>query len=103
MKAAPAKVSVLLWQVEQSALVAMCVDGFETGVTPENLLPLWQVAQPDAMPVWLIAVPEKAAVLLWQVAQSAVVGTWFAGFDTGVTPVKDCPLWQVVQPDVIPV
>ncbi len=42
----------------------MCVDGFETGVTPAKLLPLWQVAQPDVMPVWFIAAPENAAVLL---------------------------------------
>ncbi len=26
-----------------------------------------------------------------------------AGFETGVTPAKDCPLWHVVQPDVMPV
>ncbi len=39
---------------------------------------------------------------LWQVAQSAVVAIWFDGFDTGVTPVKDCPMWQVAQPEVMP-
>ena len=40
---------------------------------------------------------------LWQVAQSAEVERWPAGFETGVTPVKDCPLWQVVHPDAMPV
>ncbi len=33
---APAKVVKPLWQLEQSELVAMCVAGFETGVTPVN-------------------------------------------------------------------
>ena len=37
-------------------MVAMCVAGFETGVTPVKLLPLWQVVQPDVMPVWFIGV-----------------------------------------------
>ncbi len=89
MKVAPAKVVKLLWQLTQSAVVAIWVDGFETGVTPVKDCPLWQVVHPDVMPVWFIAVPEKAAVLLWQVEQSAEVGMWFAGFETGVTPVKD--------------
>ena len=101
---APAKLVKLLWQVEQSALVAMCVVGFETGVTPVKLLPLWQVAQPDVMPVWFMAVPgPKTVVALWQVAQSSEVGKCVAGLETGVTPVKDCPLWQVAHPVVMPV
>jgi hypothetical protein len=56
LKLAPAKLTKLLWQVTQSALVAMWVEGFETGVTPVKLLPLWQVVQPEMMPVWFIGV-----------------------------------------------
>ncbi len=41
--------------------------------------------------------------VLWQVTQSAEVEMWFAGLETGATPVKDWPLWHVVQPDAIPV
>jgi hypothetical protein len=51
------------------------------------------------MPVWIIAVPENDVNLLaeWQVSHVAVVGRWFAGLDTGVTPAKLWPLWQVAQ------
>ncbi len=28
---------------------------------------------------------------------------WLAGLEIGLTPANDCPLWQVVQPDVMPV
>jgi hypothetical protein len=152
LKAAPAKLTKLLWQVEQSAVVVMWLLGFETGVTPVKDCRLWHVVQPELMPVWFIVVlGPNAVVLLWQVEQSSVVGTWFAGlpttppapvwqvaqtevmpewlkvapakltkllwqvtqsaevamwvegFETGVTPEKLLPLWQVVQPEVIPV
>ena len=42
---APAKVTVLLWQVSQDAVVAICVTGL-----PSAVVPLWQVAQPLVMP-----------------------------------------------------
>ncbi len=65
--------------------------------------PVWQVAQPDVIPEWLKVAPAKVVKLLWQLTQSPVVAIWFDGFETGVTPVKDCPVWQVVQPEVMPV
>ena len=87
-----------MWQDTQSAVVAMWVDGFETGVTPEKAWPLWQVVHPDEMPVWFIGVAgPKAAVLLWQVEQSSAVGMWLAGLP--VTP--PVPVWHVAQPEVV--
>jgi hypothetical protein len=59
LKAAPAKLAVLLWQVSQAAVVATWVAGL-----PVAVLPLWQLAQPDVMPVWLNAAPAKLVVLL---------------------------------------
>jgi hypothetical protein len=56
LKVAPAKLVKLVWQVTQSALVALWFEGLETGVTPVKLLPLWQVVQPDVIPVWFIGV-----------------------------------------------
>ena len=89
----------LVWQVEQSAVVAMWVLGFETGVTPWKACPPWHVAQPEAIPVWFIAVPgPKAVVLLWQVEQSSEVGMWFEPLPT--TP--PAPVWQEAQPEVMP-
>jgi hypothetical protein len=77
----------------------MWVEGFETGVTPVKLLPLWQVAQPELIPVWfMVVLGPKAAVLLWQVEQSSVVGMWLTDLPT--TP--PAPVWQVAQPDVMP-
>jgi hypothetical protein len=57
------------------------------------------------MLVWIIAVPENAVNLLaeWQVSHAAVVGIWFTGLDTGVTPAKAWPLWQLAQPLRMPV
>jgi hypothetical protein len=57
------------------------------------------------MPVCFIRVPENVVKLLveWQVSHVALVGRWFRGLDTGVTPVKTWPLWQFVQPLLIPV
>jgi hypothetical protein len=48
----------------------------DTGVTPANTWPLWQVLQPLTMPVWIIAVPEKLVNLLaeWQVSHGWLVG-----------------------------
>ena len=40
---------------------------------------------------------------LWQVSQVAVVAMWVAVLATGTTPAKLLPLWQVEQPDVMPV
>ena len=80
---------VLLWQTEQSCVVAMWFVPLETGVTFWNALPLWQVAQPELMPVWLIVPvtnPPGIVVLLWQTEQSCVVVKWFEPFETGVTP-----------------
>ena len=90
---------VLLWQVEQSSDVGIWVAGLP--ITPPA--PVWQLAQPDVMPEWLKVAPAKLVKLLWQVTQSAVVAICVDGFETGVTPVKDWPVWQVVQPDVMPV
>jgi hypothetical protein len=57
------------------------------------------------MPAWFIVVPENDVNLLaeWQVSHVALVGRWFVGLDTGVTPAKLCPLWQVAQPLRMPV
>ena len=52
----PAKLTKLVWQDTQSAVVAMWLAGFETGVTPAKAWPLWQVVHPDEMPVWFIGV-----------------------------------------------
>ena len=41
----------------------------------------------------------KAVVLLWQVEQSCDVGMWLAGLPT--TP--PVPVWQLAQPEVMPV
>ncbi len=99
MKVAPEKVTKLLWQLTQSEVVAIWLDGFETGVTPVKDCPLWQVAHPDVMPVWFIAVfGPNAVVLLWQMEQSCEVGMWFAGLPS--TP--PAPVWQLAQPDVVP-
>jgi hypothetical protein len=79
--------------------------GLDTGVTPANTWPLWQVAQPLRMPVWTIVAPEKLLNLLaeWQVSHDRLVGRWFVGLDTGVTPANTWPLWQVSQPLTMPV
>jgi hypothetical protein len=53
--------------------------------------------------LWLIAYVAKDVKLEWQPTQSPVAAIWFVPFETGATPAKDWPLWQVVQPDVMPV
>jgi hypothetical protein len=40
LKLAPEKLTKLVWQVTQSAVVAMWFEGLETGVTPKNACPL---------------------------------------------------------------
>ena len=68
------------WQVEQSAVVAMCPAPCGRGVTPAKAMPVaptaWQVAQPLVIPVWFIAVPENVVKLLleWQLSHVALVG-----------------------------
>ena len=52
----------------------------------------------DVMPVWSMRPPANDAVLLWQVSQAAVVTMCVAGL-----PLAVVPLWQVAQPDVMPV
>jgi hypothetical protein len=97
---------VLLWQTEQSCVVLIWFVPIETGVTFWNAAPLWQVAQPEVMPVWLIvpvANPPGVAVLLWQTEQSCVVLMWFEPTATGVVLKYAVPLWQVAQPEVMPV
>ena len=42
--------------------------------------------------------PPNDVVLRWHVSHAAVVTMWFDGL-----PVAVCPLWQLAQPDVIPV
>ena len=81
MKAAPAKLVVLVWQVSHAAVVGTWVAGL-----PLAVVPLWQVAQPDVMPLWLKTAPVNAVVLLWQVSHAAVVGTWFAGLPFAAVP-----------------
>jgi hypothetical protein len=78
---APAKVTVLLWQVSQGALVTMCVAGFPVAVAP-----LWQLAQPLTMPVWFILAPAKLTVLLWQVSHGTLVTMCLAGLPSAVVP-----------------
>ena len=95
LNSAPKKETVLLWQVQQSALVTTWF-GFAvllTGVTPANAWPLWQLMQPVTMPLWFIVVPVKLLVFLWQVSQLKVVGRWLPGLaiTPAVTP------WQVAQ------
>lgn len=57
------------------------------------------------MPVCFISVPENDVKLLveWQVSQVILLVRWFTGLDFGVTPVNTCPLWQFVQPMLMPV
>ena len=57
------------------------------------------------IPTWFIVVPENAVNLLaeWQVSHARLVGTWLFGLNTGVTPTKVWPLWQLAQPLRIPV
>ena len=57
---APAKDTVLLWQVSQPAVVVTCFAGL-----PKAVLPLWQVAQPLTMPLWL-KFAGVHAVVVWQ-------------------------------------
>jgi hypothetical protein len=77
----------------------------DTGVTPAKTWPLWQLVQPPTMPVCFISVPENVVKLLveWQVSHVILVGRWFTGLDFGVTPVNTWPLWQLVQPMLMPV
>ena len=56
---APAKVTVLLWQVSHGAAVGICLGGFAVAVTP-----LWQAMQLLMIPVWFIRAPAKLTVLL---------------------------------------
>ena len=77
--AAPKVVNPALWQVTQSADVAKCPAGFETGATPVKDCPLWQVVQPEVMPAWFIGVLGPYVVPLWQVVHGCEVGIWFAG------------------------
>jgi hypothetical protein len=74
--------------------------GFDTGVTPAKTWPLWQFVQLLTIPEWFIDVPENEVNWLaeWQVSHAEVVGRWFVGLDTGVTPAKTWPLWQLAQP-----
>ena len=78
-----------------------------TGVTPAKAWPLWQLAQPPTMPVCCIIPPANppgpVLAVVWQVSHVALVGKWFTGLDTGDTPAKTWPLWQVVQPLTMPV
>jgi hypothetical protein len=90
-------------------VVGRWVDNFGfKKVTPIKAWPLWQLVQPVMMPVWFIGVPgpnPPVLVLLveWQVSHDELVGMWFTGLDFGVTPVKTWPLWQLVQPLIMPV
>jgi len=58
---APEKLVNLLaeWQFSHDKVVGKWLLGFETGVTPANTWPLWQVSQPLTIPVWLITAPAK--------------------------------------------
>jgi hypothetical protein len=58
---APEKLVNLLaeWQVSHDKLVGKWLLGLDTGVTPANTCPLWQVSQPLRMPLWFIAVFAK--------------------------------------------
>jgi hypothetical protein len=102
---------LLEWQVSQAILVGMwgCDPvGLDTGVTPAKTWPLWHVEQPLTMPVCFISVPENDVKLLveWQVSQVILVGRWDGdspSLDFGVTPVNTWPLWQFVQPMLMPV
>jgi hypothetical protein len=103
-------VEVFTWQPEQSSpVVAMWFAGLKVGVTLANAIPggalPWQFWQPLMIPAWLMLPTLKLVVLLWQVLQSSeegVNGTWFAGLNTGTTPVANVApagpcVWQVVQ------
>ncbi|MEO8332326.1 MAG: hypothetical protein ABI479_07820 [Gallionella sp.] len=63
--------------------------------------------QPPTIPVCLIKVPANPPIPVlaveWQVSQVMAVGRWFTGLDFGVTPVNTWPLWQLVQPMLMPV
>lgn len=51
---APRKLTVLVWQVSQAAVVEMCVEGLAAPLgVPLWQLPLEQVCAPTAMPAWL--------------------------------------------------
>jgi hypothetical protein len=60
----PGLVLLVEWQVSHDMLVGKWFTGFETGVTPANTWPLWQLVQPLTIPVWFIVPPEKPPVLV---------------------------------------
>jgi hypothetical protein len=65
---------VLLWQVSQGAVVAMCF-----GDLPIAAVPLWHVAHAAVAAVWTNRAPAKVVVLLWHVSQGALVTTCRGG------------------------
>ena len=87
-----------------------------TVVLPTTLSPdvRWQVEQAWVILAWFVVQclkPPGMVVSIWQEEQSSVVETWF-GINVlskgglGKVPVTDaenvCPLWQLVQPEVMP-
>jgi len=90
---ADVKVDVEVWQASHGApLGSIWLIGFETGVTPLKLCPLWQLAQPLTMPVWLNTACSQPMVVVWQLSHEPVEGT--CPLDL---PVAVVPLWQVRQ------
>jgi hypothetical protein len=89
---APAKATVLLWQVSHGAFVMMCRGGL-----PIAVVPLWQVAHAAVVALWLNRAPAKVTVLLWQVSHGAFVMTCRGGLAIAVVP-----LWQVAHAAVVP-
>jgi hypothetical protein len=90
------------WQVSHARLVGRWFVGLDTGVTPRNTWPLWQVAQPLTMPLWFIT-PEPGPVPeAWHRVQGCVVGKWLAGRVVVVTELQLLVLvWQALHSCVV--
>jgi hypothetical protein len=83
---APAKVTVLLWQVSQGALVTMWLVGLPSAVTP-----LWQVAQPPVMPACVILAGLAVAAFVLDAAGFPAIGPGVAGLTRGARVVAGLP------------
>jgi hypothetical protein len=78
---------VLVWQLSQGALVAICFCGL-----PIASVLLWHVAHAAVSPEWLKRAPANEWVLLWQLSHGALVRTCFNGLPDAVLP-----SWQEAQ------
>ena len=111
----PPGVVVLVWQEMQSSEVVMWLAMLAlflgvVGVDPENVCPLWQLEQFDVMPLWFMVQtlkPPGSVASVWQELQSSVVVMWLEVLvllmgGLGVDPWNVCPVWQLLQPEVMP-